>query len=249
MTITFLGTNGWYDSETGLTPCILIETDSAYIVLDAGNGIYKLDRHIVDPKKPIFLFISHLHLDHVHGLHILNRFLFPQGMKICVPKSFVPHLQVLLASPFAASLDSLRTKTELLELDSPHTDFPFSVETIPLSHVSPNFGYRFIFEGKIVSYSGDTSVCEKSMDLAKDADVLIHECSFEPGHVSHSNWGHSTPEDAAKLAVDAGVKRLLLTHFDARNYSKIEMRKSAEKVAQAIFPESHTVVDDEAVSF
>jgi ribonuclease BN (tRNA processing enzyme) len=248
MTITFLGTNGWYDTETGLTACILIETDSAYIVLDAGNGIYKLDRYLKDPKKPIYLFLSHLHLDHVFGLHILNKFHFPQGMKVCVPSSFMPHLKVLLSNPFTLPLELLPTKTEFVELDKPHTEFPFTVSAIPLIHISPNFGYRFTLDGKILSYSGDTRICEKSGELANNADILIHECTFEPGHDNTNNWGHSSPEEVAKLAVDAHVKKLLLTHFEAPTYTNLEMRKDAEKVAQAIFPESYTVVDDEAIS-
>ncbi len=64
MKIVFLGTNGWYDSPRGNTVCILIETDEASILLDAGNGLYKADRHIV-PEKPVHLFISHTHLDHI----------------------------------------------------------------------------------------------------------------------------------------------------------------------------------------
>ena len=45
MNVIFLGTNRWYDSDTGNTICILIESDEYYIVLDAGNGINKLDRY------------------------------------------------------------------------------------------------------------------------------------------------------------------------------------------------------------
>ena len=70
MKIVFLGTNGWYDSATGNTVCILIETDEASILLDAGNGLYKADRYI-GPEKPVNLFISHTHLDHIIGLHLL----------------------------------------------------------------------------------------------------------------------------------------------------------------------------------
>lgn len=46
MKIIFLGTNGWYDTKTGNTICTLIETDNEYIILDAGNGIYKIDKYI-----------------------------------------------------------------------------------------------------------------------------------------------------------------------------------------------------------
>ena len=46
MKVTFLGTNGWYASDTGNTVSILIETENFYIILDAGDGIYKIDTYI-----------------------------------------------------------------------------------------------------------------------------------------------------------------------------------------------------------
>ena len=51
MKATFLGTNGWYDTTTGNTVCILIETEKYDMVLDAGNGIHKLDSY-VSGRKP-----------------------------------------------------------------------------------------------------------------------------------------------------------------------------------------------------
>lgn len=54
MRIIFLGTNGWYDTDTGNTTCALIDTKSCYIILDAGNGIYKADKYIKE-NKPVYL--------------------------------------------------------------------------------------------------------------------------------------------------------------------------------------------------
>jgi ribonuclease BN (tRNA processing enzyme) len=77
MQIIFLGTNGWFDSPTGSTICTLINTESCHIILDAGNGIYKADRYIQD-DLPVYIFLSHFHLDHIEGLHVLNKFSFPR---------------------------------------------------------------------------------------------------------------------------------------------------------------------------
>ncbi len=74
MKIIFLGTNGWYTTQTGNTPAVLIDSKNHYVVFDAGNGIYKLDQYITEPK-PISLFISHFHIDHVSGLHSLGKLL------------------------------------------------------------------------------------------------------------------------------------------------------------------------------
>ena len=45
---------------------MLIDTEECHIVLDAGNGLYKLDELVKD-EKPIYLFLSHPHLDHISG--------------------------------------------------------------------------------------------------------------------------------------------------------------------------------------
>ncbi len=47
MNVVFLGTNGWYDTDTGNTICTLIATPEAVVVLDAGYGLAKLDREIL----------------------------------------------------------------------------------------------------------------------------------------------------------------------------------------------------------
>jgi ribonuclease BN (tRNA processing enzyme) len=83
----FLGTNGWYDTETGNTICTLIRTDRWEILLDAGYGIARADRHLTaDPDNPTFLLLSHFHLDHVAGLHTLAKFRFPKGLIIAGPQ-------------------------------------------------------------------------------------------------------------------------------------------------------------------
>ncbi|MFZ0674172.1 MBL fold metallo-hydrolase, partial [Methanoregula sp.] len=79
MQVTFLGTNGWYDSTTGNTVSALITARDYDIILDAGNGIAKADRYI-SQDKPVFLFISHFHLDHTEGLHTLVKFRFRKGL-------------------------------------------------------------------------------------------------------------------------------------------------------------------------
>ena len=99
MKITFLGTNGWYSSPTGDTPCILIDAKDQYIVLDAGNGIYKLDQYIKE-DKPILLFISHFHIDHVSGLHILAKFDFKQGIDVYIGKGRTKDFETLVNPPF-----------------------------------------------------------------------------------------------------------------------------------------------------
>ncbi len=110
MKIIFLGTNGWYDTQTGNTISILIATREYNIVLDAGNGFAKLDR-VLSNSNPIFLFLSHFHLDHLIGLHTLFKFSFSQKFTFSGPKGTEKVLKALLKQPFTAPLEHLSYKT------------------------------------------------------------------------------------------------------------------------------------------
>jgi ribonuclease BN (tRNA processing enzyme) len=81
MEIVFLGTNGWYSTETGNTSCVLIDSERYYIVFDAGDGMYKLDNYLTR-HKPVYLFLSHFHLDHVFGFHIISKLKLDRGIDI-----------------------------------------------------------------------------------------------------------------------------------------------------------------------
>jgi ribonuclease BN (tRNA processing enzyme) len=80
--IITLGTNGWFATSTGRTTCVLIDAPEAYVILDAGTAIQDIDLYINDEDKPIYLFLSHFHMDHICGIHILNKFSFKQGLNI-----------------------------------------------------------------------------------------------------------------------------------------------------------------------
>jgi ribonuclease BN (tRNA processing enzyme) len=239
--IIFLGTNGWYDTKTGNTICILIETPNEYIVLDAGNGIYKLDRYIKG-DKPIYLFLSHFHLDHVIGLHILAKFNFRQGLNICLKKGMKKTFNMLMDRRFTLPLNRLPFEVRLIELSEQNRKTPFLERCLLLSHPVPTLGFRFSINDKIVSYVPDTGMCENAFRIAKGADVLISECAFKPG-LKCEQWPHLNSEDAAKMARETGAKKLVLVHFDAAVYQTLQERQTAARQARRIFNNTIAVED------
>lgn len=92
--------------------------------------------------------------------------------------------------------------------------------------VVPSFAYRFDTEDRSVVFSGDTTPCESLIELARGADVLIHEVTHKAALaqliariprgdkiLEHVLRSHTTTEDVGKVAKRAGVKKLVLTHF------------------------------------
>lgn len=247
MKIYFLGTNGWYTTPTSDTPCILIDSKDRYVIFDAGNGIYKIDKYIKE-NKPISLFISHFHIDHVSGLHILNKFHFEQGIDIYVAKGRKKDFDLLVNPPYMVGISdnkenilTLRTKCRLHELEEGDNNIGFPVRMEKLSHGYVNHGFRVNLEGKFITYSGDTKIVPNEFLIAKDADLLIHECSNTISS-KENNWGHTDPFEAAEFAKKANVKKLVLTHFSA-NLS-LEQRKEAEEKAKKIFLNTIAATDD-----
>lgn len=242
MKIIFLGTNGWFDTDTGNTLCAFIETKDRYIVLDAGNGIYKIAKLIKNKKKPIFLFISHYHLDHIVGLHILAKFNFLQGMEVYGPPGLKKMFDEVINWPYSIPLKRLKTKLRLHEL-SPRSRPPAGVKFLPLQHSVTCYGFRFSVEGKIISYTTDTGLCPNLEKLMKSADLAICESSFLPG-MARNPWGHLRPEDAAGLAKKVGVQTLALVHFDAGLYHTIADREKAAVWARKIFKNTFAAGDE-----
>lgn len=246
MAIIFLGTNGWYDSSSGNTICVLIRTNSFSILLDAGNGLAKVDSYGVE-EHPAYIFLSHFHLDHIIGLHVLNKFRFREGLHISGQKGTRNILNTIINSPFSMPIDRLGYKTEIHELPEEEVMFPFHVDVLPLLHTSPTIGFRFSVDGRLIAYCPDTGYCDNAVKLGRDADLLIAECSYRPGE-SSPEWPHFSPETAARVAYEASAKSLALVHFDASRYTTMAQRKLAEKTAKAVFPNVIATVDGQQIS-
>jgi ribonuclease Z len=105
--------------------------------------------------------------------------------------------------------------------------------------VSPN-EVSHIEPGKKVAYVFDTEVCDNALKLAEDADVLLCEATYlsdleEKGY----EYKHMTAKQAALLASNGNVERLVLCHFSARYKTTEEL----EKEAKDIFPETVCAYD------
>lgn len=234
MKAIILGTNGWYDTETGNTISTLIQTDHCDIILDAGNGLHRAERFL-GRARPTFLFLSHFHVDHIEGLHILAKFRFAKGLTLCGPAGCRNILGTFVNQPFTIPLADLPYSTRVMEMPEEAASLPFLLEALPLRHSSFTLGYRFALDGRVVAYCPDTGYCENAVRLGRSADLLITECAFKQGQ-SSEDWPHLNPETAARIACEAGAKRLVLTHFDAGIYQSLAEREEAETVAAGIFP-------------
>jgi ribonuclease Z len=90
--------------------------------------------------------------------------------------------------------------------------------------------------GRTLVYSGDTRPHLSVIEAARGADLLVHEATFGTDEQERAReTGHSTAAEAAKVALDAGVRRLVLTHISPR-YNRDAPELLAE--ARGVFPET-----------
>lgn len=97
-------------------------------------------------------------------------------------------------------------------------------------------------DGFTVAILGDTSYCATAVELAQDADILVHEATFDidTGNLA-KEYGHSTIGDAARVAQEAGVTTLIANHISAR-FMPSDVAKLKEQ-GEAIFSTLHIAED------
>ncbi|WP_404403652.1 ribonuclease Z [Jeotgalibacillus malaysiensis] len=97
-------------------------------------------------------------------------------------------------------------------------------------------------KGRVIAVAGDTRKCIAAVELAKEADIFIHEATFGSENEEMAyDYFHSTAVQAAEVAVAAGVKKLWLTHISARYTEGKE--KELLRQAREIMPNSFIAYD------
>ncbi|MBI5681075.1 MAG: ribonuclease Z [Methanobacterium sp.] len=86
-------------------------------------------------------------------------------------------------------------------------------------------------KGRIIVYSGDTSPCKEMVEFAREADVLIHESTFEGKYNEKAcEMGHSTSVQAAEIAKKSNVKNLIITHISTRYKNSDLLEAEAKEI-------------------
>jgi ribonuclease BN (tRNA processing enzyme) len=92
-----------------------------------------------------------------------------------------------------------------------YVDESFTIDTLPMAHIESSIGFRITaMDGASIAFTGDTDFCENAIVLAKETDLFICESALPDAMKVE---GHLTPSLAGRIAAEAKVKRLLLTHF------------------------------------
>lgn len=97
-------------------------------------------------------------------------------------------------------------------------------------------------KGKVIAIFGDTEPCDAELVIAKGADVIVHEATFEANMAGQAKeHGHSTTQQTAQMAKDCGAKKLIITHISSR-YGLEDNERLVEE-CRAIFSNTYIAYD------
>jgi len=217
----------------GDTTCIEIRSkNDALLVIDAGTGIRRLGCRLTEEGRlDLTLLFTHTHWDHVLGLPFF-KLLYNPNARISLYGS--PGLQGSIAKllgrvmapplfpvPFVnlpSTIVSREWPGDVMQVDS------LRVRRIALSHPNLGAGYRVEEDGRSFVFLTDNELShphrggrsfEEYADFCRGADLLVHDAEYTPEeYPERLGWGHSHVDDAARLALAAGVKTLGLFHHN-----------------------------------
>jgi ribonuclease BN (tRNA processing enzyme) len=269
MRVTFCGTGMGGVTALRANSCIHIASDGGGLLLDCGPGTLQalFRTGLALPKSP-YLVLSHLHMDHCHGFaEWLAHMVFPFGVLPAVfgppgTEEYIrraSHLTSFVTAPPGVDVGS-PIDVPVLEL-ADQGDVSLSEGVHLRSSIVPHapgivaMAHRVEFGPRVIVYSGDTQAVPSTLvPLSDGADLLIHEAYSEAGlddWLAGSDQAradrvrsavratHTPVADAARIAREAGVKRLALTHLCPGENPERLAREAA-----VVFPGEVLVADD-----
>ncbi|CAN5772884.1 MBL fold metallo-hydrolase [soil metagenome] len=216
-TLHLLGTGAALAGASRTTTMLAFESESSVIVVDCGgDAVQRLLMAKVPLERIEALILTHEHPDHVSGFPLFMEKIWLAQRRRPLPVYGLKEALSQARRTFETFNTSgwkgmpeiqwreveRRGGAEVLE------DEQWRITASPGEHSVPVIGIRVedVGSGKAVAYSADTERSDAITRLARGADILVHEAS---GDFS----GHTGIEDAARVAADAGARRLVLVHL------------------------------------
>ncbi|MBI3548374.1 MAG: response regulator [Elusimicrobia bacterium] len=237
----------------GRTPCVSLAVPGRLFVFDAGMGIQSLGQDpLATESKETWILLSHLHEAHTEGLGLFapTRAAGAQinvcgaddpektvedAVRECFEKSFAKD-----ARPVAADIKLYQFQSGDYEL------LPgVRLRTLFANHPSTTLAFSLEMLGKRIVYCPDSELYGEEATAMQDyddrigefcrgCDVLIHDARFDAaGYAGRKNQGHSSAENAARMAARNDVSRLLLFHADA-SYAPMDLSRIEEEAREAM---------------
>jgi ribonuclease BN (tRNA processing enzyme) len=186
-----------------------------HLLFDCGPGVWKsLNEQSISLNQITHIILTHFHVDHTSdiGPLLLNRLLLPDinnvPLTIIGPPGLTEwfsHLKLLLGSwseDVSVNLYGMK--------DQPHQTGDYKIIAKSTGHTENSICFRVDKDGTSFFYSGDTGYSENVITLSEDCHLAIIEAS---NTTETKIEEHLTPGLAGRIAEQAGIQKLVLTHM------------------------------------
>jgi ribonuclease BN (tRNA processing enzyme) len=244
MRVHFLGTGGYHPNERRHTAGVMLP--EVGVVFDAGTSFFRVAGRLA--TRELHVFLSHAHLDHIAGLPYILVPIFTGQVERVFLYSAAEYLDAVGEHLFSRLVFPVMPAYEFRPLEE-RTALPLGgvLTYCRLNHPGGALGYRVDWPGKSLAYITDTIADQSYVDFLRDVDLLIHECNFSDDSAEWAaRTGHSYTSAVARVAKEAGAKRLFMTHFDPQHPEDDPVGISA---ARAIFPATELAEDLMEIEF
>ena len=240
--LIILGSANAVSDETHENTHLALKGQERLLLIDCvGNPILRLRRANLDFNDLTDLILTHFHPDHVSGVPLLLMDMWLLGRRkplhIYGLQYTIDRMEGVMGfydwakwpDFFPVSFHRLAVGEMVPVFESNE----MSVMASSVQHLLPTIGLRIEFprSNQSMAYSCDTEPCSQVVRLGSGSTLLIHEASGPfPGH--------SSAEQAGKIALEAGAKKLMLIHYPGQGADGLLEQ------ARSVFPREAILAKD-----
>ena len=240
----------------GNTTCLRVyrETAKRIFIIDAGTGIRNLGKEIIAQniqQKEINILFSHFHWDHIQGFPFFSPAYNKDqeiGVHVMGKERNINNLREIFSKQmqreyFPVELDAMGAQFSFKNLGDDETIRGVHISAIPQYHKFPggSYGLRIEDDAETLVVCTDlehiNGIDQSIVSFARNADLLVHDGQYTAEEYKRfKGWGHSCWEHAVEVAIQANVKKLVITHHDPDHDDDFLQRMEQE--CQKVFPNS-----------
>jgi len=216
-----IGYSGGVPTQNRGVTCVIVSTTNYDTMIDCGEGSYlRWQKAGYKWKNLKYIFITHMHPDHIGGL--IPLLFYRKLFDIDSPLTLIgpPQLKVYFEDSFHHSGVTNNQNLQWIDIsvvNQLNIEDNINIVALEMKHKIPCWGYKISDDNSKLVFITDTLPNSNAVTLAKDADILIHEATFDHSmRKKAKEHFHTTQIQAMEIADEAQVKRLILTHFSQR---------------------------------
>ena len=214
--LTVLGCAGSHTGPGRACSGYLVTAEGTRLLVDCGNGSTANLQRICRFDELDAILVTHRHIDHcidLVGMYYGMRFHREgaQRLDLYAPAEVVDMLTGLLSADSALGFHEVFDVHEIAGGDQVQVG-PLALRFADSIHPVPTVSVAIEHAGRRLVYSSDSAGGPALVELARGADLLLCEATWQGDAADYPPDMHLTARSAAAIATDAGVERLVLTH-------------------------------------